>query len=110
MLDGLGATRVDGLAALSTVALRRAGAPQAMTASQGPERIEVPAPTVWPMVVALGVTLGFAGLVTHVAVSAVGVVLALVGGVGWWRCVLPEERVEYVTVLSVPAAPPITSP
>ena len=66
-----------------------------------PERLdsfELPAPTVWPKVVALGVTLGFTGLVTHVAVSVVGVVLALVGGVGWWRNVLPEERVEHVPV------------
>jgi hypothetical protein len=68
-----------------------------------PERLdsfELPAPTVWPMVVALGVTLGFTGLVTHVAVSVVGVVLALVGGVGWWRNVLPDERVEHVPVSS----------
>jgi hypothetical protein len=64
--------------------------------------IELPAPTVWPMVVALGVTLGFAGLVTHLAVTAVGVVLALVGGVGWWRSVLPEEQVEHVPVLATP--------
>src|SRR5262247_4556594 len=66
-----------------------------------PERLdsfELPAPTVWPMVVALGVTLGFAGLVTHLAVSVVGVVLALIGGVGWWRNVLPVERVEHVPV------------
>src|SRR2546428_3220187 len=66
-----------------------------------PERLdsfELPVPTVWPMVVALGVTLGFTGLVTHFAVSVVGVVLALVGGVGWWRNVLPAERVEHVPV------------
>src|SRR2546428_3189744 len=66
-----------------------------------PERLdsfELPVPTVWPMVVALGVTLGFTGLVTHFAVSVVGVVLALIGGVGWWRNVLPAERVEHVPV------------
>ena len=81
-----------------------------MTASKAPDGIALPAPTVWPMVVALGVTLAFAGLVTHVAVSAVGVALALIGGVGWWRCVLPEEQVEYVAVSPVLAAPPpITS-
>jgi hypothetical protein len=66
-----------------------------------PDRVdsfELPAPTVWPMVVALGVTLGFTGLVTHFAVSVVGVVLALIGGVGWWRNVLPAEHVEQVPV------------
>ena len=74
-----------------------------------PERLdsfELPAPTVWPKVVALGVTLGFTGLVTHVAVSVVGVVLALVGGVGWWRNVLPEERVEHVPVSPAASIPP----
>src|SRR5215467_5275771 len=82
-----------------------------MTAREQPDRIALPAPTVWPMVVALGVTLGFAGLVTHVAVTVVGVALALVGGVGWWRCVLPEEQVEYVLVRPLPEAPaPVTSP
>jgi len=81
-----------------------------MTASKAPDQIALPAPTVWPMVVALGVALAFAGLVTHVAVSVVGVVLALIGGVGWWRRVLPEEQVEYVPVLPVPAAPPPVIP
>jgi len=57
------------------------------------------------MVVALGVTLGFAGLVTHLAVSVVGVVLALIGGVGWWRNVLPVERVELVPVSPEQSAP-----
>src|SRR5262249_58519760 len=69
------------------------------------DRFELPAPRVWPMVVALGVTLGFAGLVTHLAVSVVGVVLALVGGVGWWRNVLPVERVELVPVSPAQSAP-----
>ena len=80
-----------------------------MTASKPPDTIVLPAPTVWPMVVALGITLTFAGLVTHIAVSAVGVALALIGGVGWWRCVLPEERVEYVPVSPVAAVPAVTS-
>jgi len=80
-----------------------------MTASKEPGSLALPAPTVWPMVVALGVTLGFAGLVTHVSVSAVGVALALVGGVGWWRCVLPQEREEHVPV--VPSvSPSVTLP
>ena len=71
-----------------------------MTESQDPGSIAIPAPTVWPMVVALGVTLGFAGLVTHLVVSVVGVALALIGGVGWWRCVLPEDQEERVPVMS----------
>jgi hypothetical protein len=48
------------------------------------------------MVLALGVTLGCAGLVTNMVVSIVGVFLALAGAVGWWHEVLPEEHVEHV--------------
>jgi hypothetical protein len=62
--------------------------------SRAPETIEQPAPTVWPMVAALGVTLTFAGLVTHAIVSLVGSVLMAAAGVGWWRQVLPEPQIE----------------
>jgi hypothetical protein len=67
-----------------------------------PEAFETPAPTVWPMALAFGVTLLGAGLVTNVSVSAVGLVVALVAAVGWWRQVLPVERVEWVP-LQAPA-------
>ncbi len=60
-----------------------------MPAASRAESIEAPAPTAWPFVTAVGVTLGFAGLVTHAAVSAVGIVLALAGFVGWMREVFP---------------------
>src|SRR5262249_38772362 len=84
----------------------RTGPGHAMTNPERLESFELPAPTVWPMVVALGVTLGFSGLVTHFAVSVVGIVLALVGGVGWWRQVLPAERVEHVPVPPAQGIPP----
>jgi hypothetical protein len=48
------------------------------------------------MVAALGVTMMSAGLVTHMIVSAVGVLLGLIAAIGWWREVLPRPRVEYV--------------
>ncbi|HXJ79432.1 MAG TPA: hypothetical protein VMS64_12230 [Candidatus Methylomirabilis sp.] len=63
---------------------------------RGPDFIELPAPTAWPMALALGVTLLFAGLVTNAIVSAVGIVLVLVASVGWWRQVLPVQRHESV--------------
>jgi hypothetical protein len=69
--------------------------------TQVPETIAMPAPTVWPLVTALGITLGCAGLVTHMAVSVVGLVLFLRGLVGWWREVLPVEKHE-----AVPVPPP----
>src|SRR5439155_11222492 len=50
---------------------------------QRPGNIIVPAPTPWPMVAALGLTLLCAGLVTHVVVSVVGLILAFRGAIGW---------------------------
>jgi hypothetical protein len=61
-----------------------------------PGMIELPAPTAWPMITALGITLLCAGLVTHVAVSIVGLILALRGAVGWFREDLQVERHELV--------------
>ena len=61
-----------------------------------PSELEMPAPTAWPMVLAFGITLTGAGLVTHASVSGVGIVLALAAALGWWRQVLPAERVEVV--------------
>jgi len=62
----------------------------------GPDHHTLPAPTVWPMVVAFGLTLAVAALVTHVVVGIIGLALALIGGIGWWFQVLPEEQVEHV--------------
>lgn len=64
-----------------------------------PREIEVPAPTAWPFVLALGFALVFAGLVTSAAVSMLGAVLALAGCIGWFHEVLPYEREEVVPVL-----------
>jgi hypothetical protein len=60
--------------------------------------IEVPASTAWPVILAFGLTLIFAGPVTSVAVSALGAVLAVAAAVGWFRQVLPTESHEWVPV------------
>lgn len=60
--------------------------------------IELPAPTAWPMALALGVGLGIAGMVTSPWVTAAGVTLALVSAHGWFREVLPVERHEAIPV------------
>jgi hypothetical protein len=60
--------------------------------------ILVPAPTTWPVITALGITLMFTGLVTHAAVSIVGVAVFLRAAAGWWRDVLPEQKEEAVLV------------
>jgi hypothetical protein len=64
-----------------------------------PREIEVPAPTAWPIVLALGFTLLFAGLLTSASVSVLGAVLAFAGSIGWFREVLPHEHEETVPVL-----------
>ena len=64
-----------------------------------PEKIEVPAPTAWPIVLAFGLTLVSAGFVTAASVSFLGVVLAIVGAVGWFRDVLPVESHEWEPVV-----------
>jgi hypothetical protein len=61
--------------------------------------IDLPAPTMWPMVTALGIALIATGLVTNLAASATGLAIALAGAIGWWRDVLPNEKHEHVPVL-----------
>jgi hypothetical protein len=61
--------------------------------------IDLPAPTAWPIVLAFGFTLLFAGLLTDVSVSVLGAVLSIAGCVGWFREVFPHEREELVEVL-----------
>jgi hypothetical protein len=63
-----------------------------------PERIEMPAPTAWPLALAFGMTLVFAGFVTAESVSILGAVLAVAGAVGWFREVLPNESHDWVPV------------
>jgi hypothetical protein len=63
-----------------------------------PATLQLPAPTAWPIVLAFGITLVFAGLVTSLSVSLLGAVLALTGIVGWFRDVLPHEAHETVLV------------
>jgi hypothetical protein len=53
--------------------------------------IEMPRPTAWPMVVALGLAFALAGVVTSVAILIVGAVILLFGLVGWMGQLLPGE-------------------
>jgi len=74
------------------------------------ETVELPAATAWPMVVALGITLAFAGLITHAAVSIVGIALGLIAAIGWYREVLPEQQVERIALRPVEPRPPAAPP
>lgn len=62
------------------------------------ETLQLPAPTAWPFLMALGVTLMFAALVTSTWLGMLGVVLAVAGGLGWFREVLPHEAHENIPV------------
>jgi hypothetical protein len=64
--------------------------------ARSPREIEMPAPTAWPIAMAFGVALIFAGLLTSVAVSILGAILAIAGAVGWFREVFPHEHEELV--------------
>src|SRR5258705_2510522 len=66
---------------------------------RAPVEIEMPASTAWPIVLAFGFSLMFAGLLTSVSVSVLGVVLGVAGCVGWFREVLPHEHEETVPVV-----------
>ena len=66
---------------------------------RAPAEIKVPASTAWPLILAFGFTLMFVGLLTSASVSALGVVLAVAGCVGWFREVFPHEHEETVPVV-----------
>lgn len=70
-------------------------------------RIELPAPTAWPLVLALGIALILTGLVTHAVIGVLGAVLMLIGCVGWFFQVLPHEAHE--SLECTPVAIPVTS-
>jgi hypothetical protein len=53
--------------------------------------IQLPRPTAWPLVLALGISLIMAGMVTNIAVGILGLLLTISGSVGWFFQVLPHE-------------------
>jgi hypothetical protein len=60
--------------------------------------IHLPAPTAWPFLMALGLTLVFASLVTSAGLAVLGGILTIVAIVGWFREVLPHEAHEEIAV------------
>ena len=65
---------------------------RATTASDGANLIEMPAPTAWPIILAFGVMLSFASLVTNAGIGIAGFALVICGCVGWF---LWERVVEH---------------
>ena len=75
------------------------------------DSVILPAPTAWPMVLALGLSLMITGMVTHWVISLLGLVLSLRAAVGWFFEVLPHEhhiavavQTEVITISSTRTA------
>jgi hypothetical protein len=60
------------------------------------ETVHLPAPTAWPVLLALGFILVFASLVTSPGLAYLGFVLVIASVIGWFREVLPHEH--HVTI------------
>jgi hypothetical protein len=69
--------------------------------------VRLPAPTAWPITLAFGLALLFAGIITSVSVFVLGAILAVVGCVGWFLDVFPHEKHDEVRVVDEPT--PVTT-
>ena len=66
--------------------------------TQPPNPVQLPSPTAWPMVLALGISLVIGGMVTHWVISLLGLMMALPAIVGWFSEVVPDEHHIYVPI------------
>jgi hypothetical protein len=76
----------------------KGGSMQDDRANIDPNAVQLPRPTAWPLVLALGVALILAGMVTNIAVAVLGLLLSIGGAIGWFSQVLPHEAHEAVPV------------
>jgi len=72
--------------------------PSSSAHDHGTDTVHLPAPTAMPMVLALGLSLIIAGMVTHWIISLLGILMTLRAMVGWFFEVLPHEHSIYVPV------------
>jgi len=77
---------------------RKGGALQDQYPTINPRAVLLPQPTSWPLVLALGISLVMAGMVTNIAVGILGLLLIIAGSFGWFFQVLPHEAHESVPV------------
>jgi cytochrome c oxidase subunit 1 len=78
--------RVEGRYPYWTTKRRAEAEGQPLTAGEAhvdPDTIHMPSPSYWPVIIAAGITLIAAGLLTHYAVSFVGGIIAFLGTIGW---------------------------
>jgi hypothetical protein len=71
------------------------------------EGVLLPVPTAWPLVLALGVSLVIAGMVTHWVISVLGLILVLRSSVGWFYEVLPHEH--HASIAAIVEVIPVAS-
>jgi hypothetical protein len=57
--------------------------PAAVEMEEATEHVHYPAVSIWPITMALGVTLGFAGFVSSWYISGIGVAIAFIALVAW---------------------------
>ncbi len=67
-----------------------------------PRSVEMPRPTAWPIVIALGITLVMLGAATEPTFSIVGIVLFVVSLVGWISNLLPGRGHGHEPISSQP--------
>ena len=60
--------------------------------------VNLPTPTIWPFILAFGISLAITGLVTHWVITLLGICLIVPAVVGWFSQVLPHEQHEPVAV------------
>ena len=77
---------------------------QSRASDPSPSVVKLPAPTAWPITLAFGVALLFAGLITSLSVLFLGAILVVVGCVGWFRDVFPHENHVEVPVAVEPVS------
>jgi len=72
--------------------------------------VHLPHPTAWPFLMALGLTLLIGSLVMNLAIGALGLLLSILGAVGWLREVMPQESMENIEVSTDVVISPPESP
>jgi hypothetical protein len=63
------------------------------------DQVQLPSPTPWPVLLAVGIALIAGGLISTGYVSILGALIAIAAGIGWFRQVLPHESHKPVAVV-----------
>lgn len=78
--------------------------------NRNPNSVEMPTPTAWPIVLAMGVTLLASGFALSLAISVVGAFMILVALVGWIGQLLPGRGHMHEPLVDESQRPPPAEP